>query len=183
MKRYIISFIIVGSIFLNTNLLSAELSTDALIREEKKGPPILKDPLIAGLLSVQFPGLGQIYCQKYLRGLSYLSCEIGCFITAAAIAGYEVKEYKYIVEDIAGNKFELTVNEEITKWDTLSGIEKTAVVSLIIGGIGLHIWNVMDAYHLAQRHNQRLGWIRNIDVQLGFEDETPTLKVAVSKKF
>jgi TM2 domain-containing membrane protein YozV len=54
-----------------------------------------KDPLIAGLLSAQCPGLGQIYCRKYLRGIAFLTTEIGCFVLSAALAGTESVEYSW----------------------------------------------------------------------------------------
>lgn len=147
-----------------------------------------KDPLIAGLLSVQYPGLGQIYCRRYLRGITYFASEIGCFLLATTMAGIETKEYSWRAihkDEETGevDTLDLTQRETIWKWDELSGLERTGVVGLILGGIGLHIWNVIDAYHLAQEHNQRLGWLNNIDVKLGFKDNDLSLELAVLKKF
>ena len=167
-----------------TTGINSPLTIAGLEVMEKEGLVVPKDPLIAGLLSVQLPGLGQIYCRHYLRGITYLAGEIGCYILAAELVGLETHQYAWTARnEETGEERKLTQEITINKWNDLSGLERTGVVSLIIGGIGLHIWNVIDAYHLAQEHNIRLGWVENIDVQLGFKDSTPSLKFAVSKKF
>ncbi len=151
---------------------------------EKRGIIIPKDPLIAGLLSVQCPGLGQIYCRRYLRGITYFAGEIGCFILSAKLVGLEARTYTWTaINEETGEDRTLTQEVNISKWDDLSGFERAGVVGLIFGGVGLHIWNVIDAYYLAQEHNLRLGWIENIDVQLGFKDNAPSIKLAVSTNF
>lgn len=143
-----------------------------------------KDPMIAGLLSVQLPGLGQIYCRRYLRGLTYLTSEIGCFVLAGTMAGLETQIYSWDAwNEETSEKRKLTQKVTISKWDELSGLERAGIVGLIFGGVGLHIWNVIDAYNLAQEHNQRLGWLDNIDVKLGFKESDPLLELAVFKKF
>ena len=47
----------------------------------------------------------------------------------------------------------------------------------------MYVWNVMDAYNLAQEHNQRFGWLNNVDVKLGFQENNPSLELALFKKF
>lgn len=151
---------------------------------EKKALIIPKDPLIAGLLSVEFPGLGQIYCRRYLRGMAFLSSEIGCFVLATALLGVETKEYSWkAVNEETSEIRELIQKVQINKWDDLSGLERAGVVGLFMGGIGLHIWNVIDAYNVAQDHNQKLCWIRDVDLQIGLKDEGPFLKLQTKKKF
>jgi TM2 domain-containing membrane protein YozV len=144
-----------------------------------------KDPLIAGLLSAQCPGLGQIYCRKYLRGVGFLATEIGCFVLSAAVAGTESVEYSWdAVNEETGEERKITTKETISKWDELEGFERAAVKGLILAGVGMHIWGVIDAYHTAQTHNrQLLGWAKNVDVELGFKDNSPSLKVVATKSF
>ncbi|MFA5032016.1 MAG: hypothetical protein WC614_03250 [bacterium] len=144
---------------------------------------IPKDPLVAGLFSITCPGLGQIYCQKYLRGVTYFASEMGCFILASTLAGTKNVEYTWTATDENGEEKELTTTETINKWDELSGLERAGVVGLIMGGVGIHIWNIRDAYNLAQEHNQRLSWIGNVDLQLGFKNDNPGLKLETSKTF
>jgi hypothetical protein len=144
---------------------------------------IPKDPLVAGLFSITCPGLGQIYCQKYLRGTIFFASEMGCFILASTLAGTKNVEYTWTATNEDGEEKELTKTETINKWDELSGLERAGVVGLIMGGIGIHIWNIMDAYHIAQEHNQRLSWIGNVDLQLGFKNDNPGLKLETSKTF
>lgn len=162
--------------------LEKTIKTEA-ISLEKKSIFIPKDPLIAGLLSAEFPGLGQIYCRRYLRGVTFVASELGCVILGCAIAGVETKQYSWTAVNEEGKEKELTKKETISKWDDLSGLERAGVVGLFLGGVGLHIWNVIDAYNLAQEHNQKLSWIRDVDLQIGLKDDAPFLKLATSKKF
>ena len=200
MKKFVllaVAGIFLGSVVLGNETPSKEASLsekgitattlpqeNLFVAIEKRGIIVPKDPLIAGLLSVQCPGLGQIYCRRYLRGITYFASEIGCFILSAKLAGVETCQYAWMAEnEDTGEKRKLTQEISISKWDDLSGFERAGVVGLIFGGIGLHIWNVIDAYHLAKEHNIRLGWVENIDVQLGFKDNAPSIKLAVSKNF
>lgn len=171
-----------------STLLGEEPNT--LQKALEPSPPIKaifvpKDPLIAGLLSVEFPGLGQIYCRRYLRGITFLSSEIGCFVLAGAMAGLETQIYSWDATNAeTEEKRELTQKVTISKWDELSGLERAGVEGLVLGGICLHIWNVIDAYNIAQEHNQRLGWLDNIDVKLGFlKENDPLLELTLSRKF
>ncbi|MBI4722238.1 MAG: hypothetical protein HY769_04460 [Candidatus Stahlbacteria bacterium] len=153
---------------------------------------IPKDPLIAGLMSILSPGLGQIYCQKYVRGVAFLGGEIGCFVLASTIAGVRNKEYTYIVTDEAGIDHKLTRSETISNWADLTELEKGCVVGLILSGVGVHIWNIIDAYYLAQKHNrEHLGWLMNIDMQLGYgtsrpggdRETNPSLGIGITTSF
>ena len=184
MSKKIMFLVAIGTIFWGSVISGNDISVDAVKPEKKAGVIVPKDPLIAGLLSTQCPGLGQIYCRRYLRAVAYLVGEMGCFVLASAIAGAETKEYSYTVTDEDGKEHKLTRKETIDKWDELGGGERAGAVGLMLAGVGIYIWNVIDAYNLAHKYNEeRLGWIRDVDVQLGFKDNGPSLKLAVSNKF
>ena len=99
-----------------------------------KGVFIPKDPMIAGLLSVELPGLGQVYCRRYLRGITFFSSEIGCFVLAGTIIGFETKTYSWPATNETTGEKQLTQNVTISKWDDLSGVGRGAAVGLILGG-------------------------------------------------
>ncbi|MBI4723227.1 MAG: hypothetical protein HY769_09605 [Candidatus Stahlbacteria bacterium] len=181
MKRKV-SLIVMMLLLYSSVLLSSSFE---VIPTKVEQPIIVpKDPIIAGLLSAQYTGLGQIYCRKYVRGITFFMSELGSFALASAIAGMGIKEYSYMVIDNNGEEHRLTRYEIISKWDELSGISKTGVVSLVITGIGIHIWNVIDAYQIAYMYSwDRLSWIRAIDIQISYKYDSPLLKVAVSKDF
>jgi hypothetical protein len=174
-----------GAIFLGAVVSADEMMIEKGFELQRKAPVIPKDPMIAGLLSVQCPGLGQIYCRQYLRGTAYLVSEIGCFVTAAALAGVEVRGYSWAaINEESSEERTLATREMVSEWDDLSGLSRAGVVGFALTGVALHVWNALDAYHLAQDHNQQmLCWIRDIDVQLRFEEKELLVKVALSKKF
>ena len=164
-------------------LFDNEVGIDEILNRQITIIP--KDPLIAGLMSILSPGLGQIYCQNYIRGLAFIGGEIGCFVLASKIAGVRIKEYTYmVVTDEDGREHKLTQKETISNWDDLAGVEKAGVVGLILSGIGVHIWNVIDAYYLAQKHNrEQLGWLMKMDMQLGYRDNNHSIGIAVATSF
>jgi hypothetical protein len=174
-----------GAIFLGAVVSADEMMIEKGFESQRKEPVIPKDPMIAGLLSVQCPGLGQIYCRQYLRGTAYLVSEIGCFVTAATLAGVEIREYSWAaINEGSSRERTLTTREIVDEWDDLSGLSRAGVVGFVLAGVALHVWNVIDAYDLAEDHNQQvLCWIRDIDVRLRFEEKELLVKVALSKKF
>ncbi|MDD5530842.1 MAG: hypothetical protein PHX21_12565 [bacterium] len=183
-----VSIFVTGLLFGQENSSTVSPEIEKTIKKEinymDRSPLFIpKDPLVAGLFSITCPGLGQIYCQRPMRGVTYFASEMGCFILASALAGTKNVEYTWTATDENGEEKELTTTETINKWDELSGLERAGVVGLIMGGVGIHIWNIMDAYHLAQDHNQRLSWLGNVDLQLGFKNDNPGLKLETSKTF
>jgi TM2 domain-containing membrane protein YozV len=92
---------------------------------------VAKDPLLAAILSTDMPGLGQFYCREYLKAFGFALGVLVCGTTAYLIAGEK-------------------------KWDDLEDGERAAFVGSVLIGIGIYIWNVVDAYRSADRFNFRL---------------------------
>ena len=110
---------------------------------------IPKDPLISSFLSLSIPGLGQIYSQRYLRGVLFFGAEIICFITAGIVSNQG--SYEHTITDNDGDTHTLEGND----FDSLNNASKAAVISSLAVGIGLHIWNVIDAHHVARDYNRK----------------------------
>lgn len=101
----------------------------------KKEIIILKDPLLSGLLSAQMPGMGQMYCGKWLKG--------GLFLISTAVLYGIANEYKQEADNES-----LTEEERDQKNATAAG--------LFLVGLGVHCWNIFDAYKTAQVHNIKM---------------------------
>lgn len=110
---------------------------------------ILKDPTISAFLSFSIPGLGQVYTHKYLRGALFFGAEAACFITAGALVNI-LGGYEYEVDDVDNETHLL----EGSDFNTLSDGAKAAVISTMVLGVALHIWNTVDAYHQAEKYNR-----------------------------
>ncbi|NLX47948.1 MAG: zinc-ribbon domain-containing protein [Euryarchaeota archaeon] len=91
--------------------------------------PERKDPLIALILSILLPGVGQIYVGRVLRGLLILLL-VPLFSVFPAILMFAV-----------------------VSTGSVSGALMTGVV-LVIVSIALYIWQIVDAYRLAEEHNR-----------------------------
>jgi hypothetical protein len=100
----------------------------------KKEIVIPKDPILAGLLSAQFPGTGQIYCGKWLKG--------GIFLISVAILYGTANEYAQDAEDAI-------LPEDKEKFNNMS-------TAFLVGGLIVHAWNIFDAFKTAEIHNRRM---------------------------
>lgn len=122
---------------------------------------IPKDPFLAGLLSAQMPGVGQMYSSKWLKGGLFLAGTVGCYITAGA---YSAR---------AGNEALTTEAQDQNK--RLSGL-------FVLAGLGMHVWNIVDAYKTANRHNISMlegrAGIGNLDLGIAYQHEKATFYLA-----
>jgi TM2 domain-containing membrane protein YozV len=142
-------------------------------------PELYKDPLIAGYLSATLPGLGQFYAGHKKRGILFLTSIVGAF--GSAYAFYEPAELTLADYDDAsfgGNGDGLLSTTEVRNWedhkfeddaiDRLSDGRKAGLVISAVTGLGLYIWNVLDAPKQARDHNRQLGQGRvGLDLQVG----------------
>jgi hypothetical protein len=123
------------------------------IVEVKKAIVIPKDPVISALLAVQYPGLGQVYCGKYWRAAGIFVGEIVLIGAGLTLRGEETEKFTYAVEDSAtGDTVYLegkrTIETEKTDQQKMFGN------ALLITAVGVHIWQIFDAYHQANAHNK-----------------------------
>ena len=106
-------------------------------------------------LSTFMPGLGQAYAGNYTKATLFLTAELTTF----ALAGYNIaralhyneqKGFDTGFQDVRTGKF-LTYNQGRTRMKNhafFSGL-------FLATGIGIHIWNILDAPKTAEAYNQR----------------------------
>lgn len=109
----------------------------------------------ASLLSASMPGLGQAYADNYVKATLFLTAEIGVF----ALAGYNIaRALHYRNHDIYGTGFydERTSNF-LSKDQVKARMADHSIrgALFLITGIGLHVWNILDASKTADAYNKR----------------------------
>ena len=109
----------------------------------------------ASQLSTFMPGLGQAYAGNYTKATLFLTVELGTF----ALAGYNIARALHYNEqsvfetgfqDIRTGEF-LTYEQGRTRRNNhafFSGV-------FLAAGIGIHIWNILDAPKTAEAYNNR----------------------------
>lgn len=115
----------------------------------------VRSPRKASLLSATMPGLGQAYSENYLKATLFLTAEIGIF----SLASYNIaRALHYRDHDTFGTGFydEKTSNF-LTKDQVRSRMADHSIRGslFLITGIGLHIWNILDASKTAKDYNNR----------------------------
>ena len=162
----------------------------APVKVEKAGGVriiIPKDPLLAGYLSATTPGLGQLYCGRFWRGAAFLGAEGLCFGIAAGISKKANPEFTYTVYDSAGNRHELIGRESnTTAEDKFTDRDRANIAIFTIAGAALHVWNVLDAYRLAKKHNRKMflqGKAEDTGFKLGLGMKGATPSLSLTKRF
>ena len=109
----------------------------------------------ASLLSATMPGLGQAYADNYIKATLFLTAEIGVF----ALASYNIaRALHYRNHHLFSTGFydERTSTfldrDQVRSRMADHGIRGTL---FLITGIGLHVWNIVDASHTAEDYNNR----------------------------
>lgn len=137
---------------------------------------LYKDPLIASYLSATLPGFGQFYVGKKMRGFMFLAGVATAF--GAANAFYEPAKLELVDYDntqFGGNGDGVLNVDEIQNWednkfegdsfDRLSTKRKVGTITSVVAGVGLYIWNIIDARSQAHEYNRALAQ-RKIDIGL-----------------
>ena len=128
---------------------------------------ILKDPMIAGLMSASLPGLGQIYAGERKKGLLFLLGTIGAFGGTVAFADPAILDLiDYDRAQYGGNGDGLMSTVELQNWEDgefqddafedLSTGRKVGAITTAATGLGLYIWNIIDARSSARSHNRQV---------------------------
>jgi hypothetical protein len=123
------------------------------IVEVKKSIVIPKDPVISALLAVQYPGLGQVYCGKYWRAAGIFFGEISLIAGGIIMRGEQKEKFTYAVIDSAQGdtvwlEGQRTVDSETTETKKMIGN------AMLLTAVGIHVWQIFDAYHQANAHNR-----------------------------
>ncbi len=120
-------------------------------------------------LSTFMPGLGQAYAGNYTKATLFLTVELGTF----ALAGYNIARALHYNEqavfetgfqDVRTGEF-LTYDQGRTRMKNhafFSGI-------FLATGIGIHIWNILDAPKTAEAYNNRRFSLQVQQTDSGFQ--------------
>ena len=132
------------------------LGTDRRVTGVPAEKLIFKDPMIAGLMSASLPGLGQVYTGNRGRGLMFFLGTVGAFGATAAFAhpaDLDLVDYDRV--EYGGNGDGLMSVTELDNWEEgefqddafgdLSTGRKIGAITSAATGLGLYIWNIIDA--------------------------------------
>lgn len=107
------------------------------------------------ILSATMPGLGQAYADNYLKATLFLTAEIGVF----ALASYNIaRALHYRNHDTFRTGFlDERTNNFLDKDQVRSRMADHSIrgTLFLITGIGLHVWNIVDAKKTAEAYNNR----------------------------
>lgn len=113
------------------------------------------DPGKAARLSTFMPGLGQAYAGNYTKATLFLTAELGTF----ALAGYNIaRALHYNEQAVFETGFQDARTGEFLTYDQgRTRMKNHAFLSgvLLATGIGIHIWNILDAPTTAEAYNNR----------------------------
>ena len=148
-------------------LVALTLTPRAQAQAQEQEPELYKDPLIALYLSATLPGLGQFYTDDKKRGLLFFTSIVGAFGSAYAFyrpADLELADYDKT--RFGGNADGLISTTEAKNWeddkfqddafDQFSTGRKVGVITSVAAGLGLYIWNVIDAPKRAHDRNRQV---------------------------
>ena len=109
----------------------------------------------ASRLSTFMPGLGQAYAGNYTKATFFLTVELGTF----ALAGYNIaRALHYNEQDVFETGFQdIRTGEFLTHEQGRTRMQNHTFFSgvFLVTGIGLHIWNILDAPKTAEAYNNR----------------------------
>ena len=114
----------------------------------------------ATLLSATMPGLGQAYADNYIKATFFLASEITIF----SYAGYHfARALHYRKHSTFGTGFydERTGNflthDQVSSRSADHNIRGTL---FLIAGIGIHVWNILDASKSVDAYNNRRNFVQ-----------------------
>lgn len=106
-------------------------------------------------LSTFMPGLGQAYAGHYTKATFFLTIELGTF----ALAGYNIaRALHYNEQKVFETGFQDPRTDEFLTYDQgQTRMKNHAFFSgiFLVTGIGIHIWNILDAPKTAEAYNNR----------------------------
>lgn len=140
------------------NYLTEEIETEPtypLFRSHSERYYPELDVKRATRLSTFMPGLGQAYAGNYTKATLFLTAELGAF----ALAGYNIaRALHYREQDVFETGFQdPRTGEFLTHEQGRTRMQNHTFFSgvFLAAGIGLHIWNILDAPKTAEEYNNR----------------------------
>ncbi len=123
----------------------------------------------ASRLSTFMPGLGQAYAGNYTKATLFLTAELGVF----ALAGYNIaRALHYNEQDVFETGFQdIRTGEFLTYEQGRARMQNHTFFSgvFLVTGIGLHIWNILDAPKTAEAYNNRRFSVQMQQTDSGFQ--------------
>jgi len=104
--------------------------------------PARKDPFVAGLLSWEWPGLGQFYTQNYAIGSLFLLVDIVQKGLLVYLLFYYSDKY--------------TQQDEMVKWDHIESKDQAIMIGYVFSVLLVRVWCVLDAVFSAERYNREI---------------------------
>lgn len=118
-----------------------------IFSQETNGETIKrKDPLLAGVLSWYMAGLGQIYAGEYLKGTIFWVIDYTLYISAILT----VADINFSANKDIGFQINIKPKEYI------SAKQKTIAISLSVGYVVFHIYNIIDAIKTVRKNNLKI---------------------------
>ena len=109
----------------------------------------------AARLSTFMPGLGQAYAGNYIKATLFLTAEL----STIALAGYNIaRALHYNKQDVFETGFQdIRTGEFLTPDQGRTRMRNHTFLSgvFLATGIGIHIWNILDAPKTAEAYNNR----------------------------
>ncbi len=123
-----------------------------LIFSQKGSSEVIKrkDPLLAGVLSWYMAGLGQIYAGEYVKGTVFWVIDYTLYISAILT----VADINFSANKDIGFQINIKPKEYI------SAKQKTIAISLSVGYVVFHIYNIIDAIKTVRKNNLKIQKIR-----------------------
>jgi hypothetical protein len=131
-----------------------EIASIKEIVEVRKSIVIPKDPVISALLAVQYPGLGQVYCGRYWRAAGIFCSEVALIAGGIALRGEMKETFKYAVIDSAEGDTVWLEGKRTPSDSETTETKEMIGNAMLITALGIHIWQIFDAYHQANVHNR-----------------------------
>ena len=120
-------------------------------------------------LSTFMPGLGQAYAGNYTKATLFLTVELGTF----ALAGYNIaRALHYNEQSVFETGFQdVRTGEFLTHDQGRTRMKNHAFFSgiFLATGIGIHIWNILDAPKTAEAYNNRRFSLQVQQTDSGFQ--------------
>ena len=120
-------------------------------------------------LSIFMPGLGQAYAGNYTKATLFLTVELSTF----ALAGYNIaRALHYNEQSVFETGFQDARTGEFLTYDQgRARMKNHAFFSgiFLATGIGIHIWNILDAPKTAEAYNNRRFSLQVQQTDSGFQ--------------
>jgi hypothetical protein len=156
MVRFLVFILILSCISVPVFLSADEESEIASVKEiveMKRSIVIPKDPVISALLAVQYPGLGQVYCGRYWRAAGIFVGEVALITGGIVLRGEQKEKFTYAVIDSANGDTVYLEGKRLVNTETTE-TKKNIGTAMLVTALGIHIWQIFDAYHQANVHNR-----------------------------